>query len=499
MSEFQSKLETLLPAEELFFDATPGFGRYKPFLEQAIAHPAKMNTRLTEYLIKTLTEEGDIILDPMSGSGQTGVVASLLGRDAVCVELEEKFYKWQLQAKAKIEASQTLSVKGKISCLLGDARKLSEILSSVDAVVTSPPYADGVKGPSRSPLWERLAQDPTSNRYGRKQHPTIGEGYGLTEENIGNLPIGEIDAVITSPPYSEGLGHGRGKSTELQETKKLHLHGAGSYAENPDNIGEIRTHRQIDAVITSPPYAIDPKNVCHTKEGKTLEEYDKKRGFKPTAHQRIAYSTNPENIGHLPLENIDAVITSPPYSESMTKKRKGYTIYPELEKSREMPQDTKDDNIANLSHGNVDAVITSPPYEHSMEGGSRHHPESEPHYKIVREKHCWNYYSDDKTGKQIGNLKKETYLEAMLKVYMEMWKVLKEGGLAMVVVKPFIRNKKVVDLPYQTWLLMQKCGFKLTKLFKLRLTQQSFWRILYQKKHPEVEVIAHEYVLVCQK
>jgi len=32
MKEFQSQLEQLLPAEELFFDATPGFGRYKPFL-----------------------------------------------------------------------------------------------------------------------------------------------------------------------------------------------------------------------------------------------------------------------------------------------------------------------------------------------------------------------------------------------------------------------------------------------------------------------------------
>ena len=33
-------LEDVMPAEELDFDPTPGFGRYRRFLEHAIAHPA---------------------------------------------------------------------------------------------------------------------------------------------------------------------------------------------------------------------------------------------------------------------------------------------------------------------------------------------------------------------------------------------------------------------------------------------------------------------------
>lgn len=108
-------------------------------------------------------------------------------------------------------------------------------------------------------------------------------------------------------------------------------------------------------------------------------------------------------------------------------------------------------------------------------------------------------YSDDKSGKQIGNLKKETYLEAMLTVYQQMHSVLKPNGKAIIIIKPFIRNKKVVDLPYQTWLLLQKVGFKLTRLFKLRLKKLSFWRILYHKKYPNVQQIRHEYILVCEK
>jgi SAM-dependent methyltransferase len=99
----------------------------------------------------------------------------------------------------------------------------------------------------------------------------------------------------------------------------------------------------------------------------------------------------------------------------------------------------------------------------------------------------------------IGSMKRETYLDAMLKVYGEMFRVLKPGGHAIVVVKPFVRNMKVVDLPWHTWLLMQRVGFQLVKLYKLRLKQESFWRILYYKKHPEVPRLQHEYVLVCRK
>jgi hypothetical protein len=42
MTVFKSQLEQLMPAEELLFDPTPGFGKYKPYMEQAIAHPANL-------------------------------------------------------------------------------------------------------------------------------------------------------------------------------------------------------------------------------------------------------------------------------------------------------------------------------------------------------------------------------------------------------------------------------------------------------------------------
>lgn len=121
-------------------------------------------------------------------------------------------------------------------------------------------------------------------------------------------------------------------------------------------------------------------------------------------------------------------------------------------------------------YGNIDAVITSPPYEESM--GKKHH--SPAHERLVEEKHCYSTYTDvDESVKRIrkhprtdphaggeygrslahpysaqdaniGNLRGQSYLQAMLQVYQQCQLVLKPNGLMILVTKNFIRDKKVV-------------------------------------------------------
>jgi len=63
MTEFVSELEKIMPAEELLFDPTPGFGPYKQYFpEEAVAHPAKANTLLVQFLIEKFTQEGDTVM-----------------------------------------------------------------------------------------------------------------------------------------------------------------------------------------------------------------------------------------------------------------------------------------------------------------------------------------------------------------------------------------------------------------------------------------------------
>jgi len=393
--EFISELEKIMEAVELNFEPTPAFGKYRQYLEHAVAHPAKMNTNLLEFLILNFTREGETILDPMAGSGSTGVVAALHGRNAVQVDIEEKFHQWMEEARRKVEQTSTLTPKGKIVNILGDARKLSELLSQADIIITSPPYTNSA------------AENLNVSRY-RK-------GGRFAEEKL-------LDAVITSPPYAE------------------------------TNVSGGDVERRVQRLISA---GLDPKNYLGGRARNTvLKHYSDDR-------------KSEDNIGNLSFGSIDAIITSPPYAESLrgnpdNQKKICETEPPPnaVRKYRRKPSgygySENKDNIGNLSFGDMEKIKES-------KGRS------------------------------------ETYLEAMYKVYSEMYKILRPGGRAIVVVKPFIRNKRVVDLPYHTYLLMHRCGFELEKLYKLRLQTKSFWRILYCKKFPDVPRIEHEYVLVMRR
>ena len=504
--EWRSQLENLTPATELRFRPTSGFRPFQRyFCSDSTAHPAKCNLLLLYYLIKKHTKPQETVLDPMAGTSSTGIVASLLGRHSVCVELEEKFCEW---SRRNVECLERAGKKrGEIKIVQGDARRLSEILGRADVAITSPPYTNSA------------AENPNVVQLQKKGWVKGGDlskffPKNLSPDNIGNFPFGNVDVAITSPPYAE------------------------TYVGGGDS--EKRKERLVKA-------GHNPKDFLGGKaRNAVLKHYGE----------------------------VDICLTSPPYSESMTKRRKGYTVIPELAKTREMPQDTRDDNIANLPHGNVDAVITSPPYGEAQEGsgiakrgyqGSKHSPtdlvgkrsympehfenpeniSKLPHgnidaivtsppyeetqsfqdpkfmksiaqdqkanlesgkikghsYSIEARKRAFEKSEQGKieNPQNIGNLKKETYLEAMLQVYSEMFRVLKPNGLAIIIVKPFIRQKRVVDLSWHTWLLMAKVGFALEKLYKLRLKQQSFWRILQYRNNPDLERICHEYVIVAKK
>jgi len=377
MGEFRSRLEEVVEVRELDFEQPEAFGRYKVFFpEEAVRHPAKAYTDVLEWLVKRYTKPGDVVLDPMAGTGSSGVVAALHGRHAILVDIEERFVEWMRKAKELVEKHQTLTPKGKVTVIHGDARRLSQLLGEhVNTVITSPPYADSKKGgvadaDKMADRWERHRSDAW-NTWGSSAHTpgrlrafeSLGSGYSDNPNNIGNLSYGDIDAIIM----------------------RIGCSTIGRTIENPNAIDNVKSYGDIDAIITSPPY-----------EKSHPADRDAVRRF-----------------------------------------RKGGRIIDEY--VREFDKDN------------------------------------------------------------ISNLKGETYLEAMLKVYGECYKVLRPGGKMAIIVKPFIRNKQVVDLPWHTHLLMTKVGFKPHEFFKYRLKHMSFWRTLYFKRHPEVPRITHEYIMVYEK
>ena len=60
-------------------------------------HPTQKPVALFEYLIKTYTNEGDLVLDNCAGSGTTGVACQNLNRDYILIEKDPKYYEIILQ------------------------------------------------------------------------------------------------------------------------------------------------------------------------------------------------------------------------------------------------------------------------------------------------------------------------------------------------------------------------------------------------------------------
>ena len=61
-------------------------------VEKNKIHPTQKPVELCEYLIKTYTSEGNVVLDNCMGSGTTGVACKNLNRKFIGIELDEKYF-----------------------------------------------------------------------------------------------------------------------------------------------------------------------------------------------------------------------------------------------------------------------------------------------------------------------------------------------------------------------------------------------------------------------
>lgn len=120
-------------------------GRYVP---QTSSHPSKMLPHLAAHAITSYTAPGDLVFDPMCGSGTTLVEAIHLGRHAIGIDIEPRF---TTLAAANIALAATQGATGTAKVLTGDATALldlvpASVVGRVSLVLTSPPYGRGTHG-----------------------------------------------------------------------------------------------------------------------------------------------------------------------------------------------------------------------------------------------------------------------------------------------------------------------------------------------------------------
>lgn len=71
-------------------------------------HPTQKPVALCEYLIKTYTNEGELVLDNCAGSGTTGVACLNLGRRFICIEKDPDYYAASVQRLKDTQAQLRL-------------------------------------------------------------------------------------------------------------------------------------------------------------------------------------------------------------------------------------------------------------------------------------------------------------------------------------------------------------------------------------------------------
>jgi len=172
-------------------------------VDEAFAHPAKMARGLVRRIFDHLDlPRGSVVVDLFGGVGTTGIEAASRGLRFFGVELEEKFVTLARQNFALHRRTWEGFGDPQPVILQGDSRELRKVIKGyirgVDCVVGSPPFQGAHSG-----TVDKTSMVPP-NDGGAFAAAIENDAYGKTPGQLGNMPAGNVDAVVGSPPWEAG-------------------------------------------------------------------------------------------------------------------------------------------------------------------------------------------------------------------------------------------------------------------------------------------------------
>jgi hypothetical protein len=297
-------------------------------------------------------------------------------------------------------------------------------------------------------------------------------------------------------------------------------------------LGEI-LREQVGACVASPPF----QGGVAVKQGwdtlKTRPNGDK---FNPGQSLQHDYGTSPGQLGALPPGSLSAAISSPPYADRCTNDNQRTLARDGLHQGHNegdgATYGTAPAQLGNLPAGTVEAVVdgvvASPPYEASQqEDGRRRDPA---HKGLVNhrmaeranprtpgEKLCLMDYAAQNAEGNLASEAGTTFWEASKQILEQVVALLKPGGVAVFVVKAYVRDSQIVDFPGQWRTLCESLGLVTLHEHHALLVEdhgtqgglfgedtthrthkKSFFRRLHEKRRPDL-AINHETVYCMQK
>lgn len=150
---------------------------------------------------------------------------------------------------------------------------------------------------------------------------------------------------------------------------------------------------QASGIVTSPPYSES------MTQGNSAEQYGcKNYGGGGQLNWPQQYGSTPGQIGRLREGELGAVVTSPPFGEdqpcqSQTKEIRDYHAFTRGDGTKRDQTMRSDGQISGLPQGSLDGIVQSPPYADSVQGA---------HHERETADESWQARSDPKQGGSLG-------------------------------------------------------------------------------------------------
>ena len=180
--KFTNRLNDLAPKEWLKFQKSWFVHNPPRRQKNVLRHPAKFPETLAQEFIEFFTKRGQVVLDPMAGTGSTLVAALRAGRHSYGIELNPVYADIARQVVADEQVALGNTSTGLVAQVItGNASHLAEMIASyqipaVDYVLTSPPY------------WDMLHTQGAATQKRRRAAPDLDVVYSPDPADLGNIP-----------------------------------------------------------------------------------------------------------------------------------------------------------------------------------------------------------------------------------------------------------------------------------------------------------------------
>jgi DNA modification methylase len=179
--QFTNRLNDLEPKSWIKFQKSWFVHNPPRRRKEVLRHPAKYPETLAQEFIEFFTKRGQVVLDPMVGTGSTLAAALHAGRHSYGVEINEAYA--QIARQVVVEERALLGENGSelvAEVICADAITLAvsagELkLPPVDYVLTSPPY------------WDMLHVRGAETQKARRSAPELDVIYSDNPADLGNL------------------------------------------------------------------------------------------------------------------------------------------------------------------------------------------------------------------------------------------------------------------------------------------------------------------------